>query len=156
MSKNKSFKAQSSFELLITLSLGLAVLLPIVVLAFLQVASATSSMAGIESQQAASKLASIATLVGSEGPPAKQLVQIQMPPGVQYIYIGTQQGTIGHEIIFVIRAPSGYNYVTSYTPVNVSGNLGGITSTGTYLINVTATSTCPNQQPLPCVYISPI
>ncbi|MEM3201686.1 MAG: hypothetical protein QW774_00620 [Candidatus Micrarchaeaceae archaeon] len=149
------YKLQSSFELLITLSLGLAILLPIVVLAFLQMASATSSLAAIESQQAASKLSSIATLVGSEGPPAKQLVQIEVPPGVQYIYVGTTNGGIGHAITFVIRSGSGLNYVTSYTPVNVSGNLGGIVSTGTYLVNVSATSTCPFQAPVPCVYISP-
>lgn len=149
-----TLKLQSSFELLVTLSFGLAILLPLIVLAFIQLASANSSLAAIESQQAASKIASIASLVGSEGPPAKQVIQIQMPPGVQNIYIGTLASGIGHEVIFAVRAPTGLSYVTSYTPVNVSGSLASITSTGTYLINITAQSKCPGQLPVPCVYIT--
>ncbi|MGB9732522.1 MAG: hypothetical protein ACPLYE_01335 [Candidatus Micrarchaeales archaeon] len=149
-------KAQSSFELLITLSFGLAVLLPIVVIAFMQIASSSSSLSAIESQQAASKIASIASFVGSEGPPAKQVVQIQVPPGVQYIYVGSQSGTPGHLIIFMVRSPSGLSSVTAYTPVNVSGNLGGISATGTYLINVTAMASCPTAPSMPCVYITPL
>ncbi|MGC9204930.1 MAG: hypothetical protein ACP5FN_01470 [Candidatus Micrarchaeia archaeon] len=151
----KGFRAQSSFELLITLSFGLAILLPIVVLAFMQIASSSASLASIESQQAASKIASVASFVGSEGPPARQITQIQVPPGVQYIYIGSQSGATGHLIIFVVRSPSGLSSVTAYTPVNVSGNLGGISSTGTYLINITAMSVCPTSAPMPCVYITP-
>ena len=149
-------KAQSSFELLITLSVGLAILLPVVAVAFMQLANASSSLSATESQQAADKLSSVATLVGSEGPPAKQVVQVQIPPGVRYIYVGTKANTPGHEVIFVVGAPTGLSYITSYTPVNVSGNLGGISAAGAYLVNVTAYSSCPHSTQLPCVYMSPV
>lgn len=149
-------KSQSSFELLITMTFGLAILLPLVVIAFLQLSNSNSSLSSAEAQQAASKLTSIATLVGTEGPPAKQLVQIQMPPDVQYIYIGTNQNTVGHEVIFVIRSPNGQSYITSYSPINISGNLGGEVNQGTYLFNVSATASCPSNVNLPCVYISAI
>ncbi len=152
----KRYKAQASFELLITLTIGLAILLPIVTIAFIQVSSANSSLSAIEAQQASGKLASIATLVGSEGPPAKQVVQLSVPPGIRYIYLGTPNNSVGHEIIFVISSPSGLSYITSYTPINVTGNLGGITSTGTYLVNVTSYSSCPTYPQVSCVYMSPV
>ena len=150
-----SMRLQSSFELLVTLAFGLAILLPLVIIAFIQLAGANANLSAIESQQAASKLANVATLIGSQGPPAKQLVQIQVPPNVRFIYVGNANNTVGHEIIFVITSPSGLSYITSYTPVNVSGSLGGITSTGAYLVNVTATESCPSNNVVPCVYMSP-
>ncbi len=149
-------RLQSSFELLVTLSVGLAVLLPVVVLAFVQLSSATTSLSAVEAQQGASKMASIATLVGSEGPPAKQLIEITIPQGVRYIYVGTTGNGVGHEIIFEVNSPHGLSYITSYTPVNISGNLGGIVATGTYLINVSAQSACPGQTSASCVYITPV
>jgi hypothetical protein len=152
---NSSKRLQSSFELLITLAFGLAILMPLVIIAFIQLSGATSSLSAIQAQQAASKLASFSAVVGSEGPPAKQLVQIQMPPNVRFIYVGNINNNVGHEIIFVITSPTGLSYITSYTPVNVSGNLGGISSTGTYLVNVTALSSCPSNTLIPCVYLSP-
>jgi hypothetical protein len=151
----KESKAQSSFELLITLSFGIAILLPLVLIAFVQLSNASSSLTSAESQQAASKLSGVATFIGSEGPPAKQLVEIQVPQGVQYIDVGTQSNGVGHEVIFVIRSPTGLSYITSYTPTNVSGSLGGITSQGSYLINVSAQSNCPSNPLLPCVYMIP-
>ena len=150
----KGKKAQSSLELLITLAFGLAILLPLVLLAFIQLANTSTSLSGSESQQAASKLSTVATLIGNEGPPAKQLVPINVPPGVAYVYIGTQTGQVGHEITFVIRGASGESYVTSYTPVNISGQLGGITPIGTYIINVSAQANCPTNPAIPCVYLS--
>jgi hypothetical protein len=149
-------KSQSSFELLITMTFGLAILLPVVVIAFLQLSNSNTSLSSAEAQAASSKLTNVAILVGTEGPPAKQLVQINMPPGVQYIYVGTDKNLVGHEIIFVIRSPSGPSYITSYSPVNVSGDLGGEVNPGTYLFNVSAESSCPTQPELPCVYISPV
>ena len=153
--ESKRLKMQSSFELLITLSFGLAILLPLVVFAFIQIANANSAISAIAAQQTASKIASTSVLIGSEGPPAKQIIQVQMPTGVQFIYVGTQLNGIGHVITFVVRSPTGSSYITAYTPVNVSGNLGSITSTGIYLINVSAQSACPFQNPVPCVYIKP-
>jgi hypothetical protein len=149
-------KSQASFELLITLALGLSILLPIVAYAFLQIANSSSSLASVEAQQAASKLSTVATLVGSEGPPSRQVVQVQIPPGVENIYVGTENNSIGHEIIFTVRSPNGLSYITSYTSVNVSGNIGGISLPGTYLINETSFNTCPFQVPVPCVYITPV
>ncbi len=157
MNDTKSKKrAQASFELLITLSIALAILLPIVAFAFLQLANSNASLSSIEAQQAASKLSSVATLVGSEGPPAKQLVEVQIPPGVANIYVGNLINGVGHEIIFTVRTPSGTSYVTSYSPVNVSGQLGGISLPGTYLVNVTAYSVCPFRVPVPCIYMVPV
>jgi hypothetical protein len=153
--KNKNLKGQSSFELLITLSFGLAILLPIVALAFVQIASSNTSLSSTESQQSASKIAEVVGLVGSEGPPAKQLTSISVPPGVQNIYIGNLSNGIGHEIIFTIISPSGISYITAYTPINVSGNIKGITLPGIYLLNITAQASCPFQKPVPCVYIVP-
>ncbi len=149
-------RLQSSFELLITLSVGLSVLLPVVVLAFVQIASASSSLSTVEAQQAASSVASIATLVGSEGPPAKQLIELTIPTGVRYIYVGTLSNNVGHEIIFEVSSPRGLSYVTAYTPVNVSGDLGGITATGTYLVNVSSEAACPHQSAVACVYVTPV
>ena len=98
----KSRKGQSSLELLITLSFWLIILLPIVVLAFVQIAASSSTLSTTEAQQTASKLASIAQVVGSEGSPAKQLVLIQVPQSVSNIYIGTPSGGVGHEVVFVV------------------------------------------------------
>ncbi|MDE1860447.1 MAG: hypothetical protein KGH72_01890 [Candidatus Micrarchaeota archaeon] len=149
-------KAQSSFELLITLAFGLVILIPIVVIAFVQIANSNASLASVEAQQAANKLSSVATLIGSEGPPARQLVQVSVPEGVKSIYIGNTNNGVGHEIIFVIVAPINLSYITAYTPVNVSGNLSTLTSQGTYLINVTATGQCQSNLNLSCVYLSPV
>ncbi|MEM3791306.1 MAG: hypothetical protein QXL16_01080 [Candidatus Micrarchaeaceae archaeon] len=149
-------KAQSSFELLVTLSFGLVLLLPVVAIAFIQLASINASLSAIQAQQSSNKLASVATLVGAEGPPSKQLVEIYVPTGVEAIYVGSATYSLGHEIIFVIRSPNGLSYVTSYTPVNVSGFLGGASSVGTYLINVSAESSCPNAPAYPCVYITEV
>jgi uncharacterized protein (UPF0333 family) len=146
-------KAQSSLELLITLSFGLIILLPIVVLAFIQISASTSSLSTTESQGAATKLADIATSVGSQGYPAKQLVLVQVPPNVQNIYVGNQTNGVGHEIIFVVNTNAGPSYVTAYTPVNVSGYLSQLSQTGTYLVNVSAQNYCPSNQAVSCVYI---
>jgi hypothetical protein len=155
--KRSNFKLQSSLELLITLSFGLAILLPIVIIAFIQVSNSNTSLSAIESQQAASKLSSVATLVGSEGPPARQLVQINVPPGVMNIYVGnTMTGGVGHEIIFQIVSVLNSSYITTYTPVNVSGNLGGIATQGTYLVNVSAQSNCQSNPNVQCVYMQPV
>ena len=56
-------KGQSSLELLVTLSFGLIILLPIVVLAFIQISTSTSTLAATESQGAATKLADISTVI---------------------------------------------------------------------------------------------
>jgi hypothetical protein len=149
-------KCQSSFELLITLSVGLAILLPLVIIAFVQLSNASVSAATVESQQAASKLANVASVLGTEGAPAKQFVQIEVPAGVENIYLGNLNNTIGHLIIFVVRAPNGPSYVTEYSPVNISGNIGSLVNPGTYLVNMTAESACPTNTNLFCIYVVPV
>lgn len=146
-------KAQSSLELLVTLSFGLIILLPIVVLAFIQISTSTSTLAATEAQGAATKLADIATVIGSQGFPAKQLVLIQVPPNVQNIFVGNQTNGVGHEIIFVVNTNAGASYVTAYTPINVSGYLEELSQTGTYLVNVSAQNNCPSNLVVSCVYI---
>ena len=101
--RRSSHKAQSSLELLVTLSFGLIILLPIVVLAFIQISTSSSSLATTEAQQTASKLANTAAYIGAQGYPAKQLTLIQMPSDVAAIDVGTLAGGVGHEIVIEIR-----------------------------------------------------
>ncbi len=150
------FSLQSSFELLITLSFGLIILLPIVVLAFIELANTNVALSSFEAQQAASNLADVATVVASEGPPASETISIYIPPGVSYIYVGNVGNTVGHEIIFMLRSNTGYTYITAYTPANISGDLLGATQVGTYLIKISALSSCPTQTSIPCVYITTV
>ncbi len=146
-------RGQSSLELLITLSFGLIILLPIVVFAFIQISTASSTLSSTNAQAAASKLASVAAAVGTQGFPAKQLVLINVPAGVQNIYVGTESNGVGHEIIFTVSTSAGLSSVVAYTPVNVSGYLDGITQIGTYLVNVSAQNACPSNPTVSCVYI---
>lgn len=146
-------KGQSSLELLVTVSFGLVILLPIIVLAFIQIANSTSNLSATQAQAAATKLADIATEIGAQGFPARQLVLVQVPPDVQAIYVGNLTDGVGHEIIFLVNTNAGTSYVTSYTPINVSGFLNNILQTGTYLLNVSAQTSCPSNNAVPCVYI---
>lgn len=151
--RRDSRRAQSSLELLVTLSFGLIILLPIVVLAFIQISTSSSSLATTEAQQTASKLANTAAYIGAQGYPAKQLTLIQMPPDIAAIEVGTLSGGIGHEIVIEIRTNAGLSYVTAYSPVNVSGSLGNIASAGSYLVNISAQTYCPADAAVSCVYI---
>ncbi len=146
-------KSQTSLELLITLSFGLLILLPIVALAFLQVSNTSAALAASQAQETASKLASVAAVVGTEGSPAKQLVLIEVPPNVKNVFVGNLINGVGHEVIFVVRTGANVSYVTSYTPVNVSGYLEEISLPGSYLINVSSQSSCPSDPAIPCVYM---
>lgn len=152
--KKVGWNLQSSIELLITLSLSLVILMPIVTLAFIQISSSSSTLSTTEAQAAAQKLASIASQVGAQGFPARQLVTLQVPQNVRLIYLGNLANTIGNEIIFVVSVNGKNSYVTAYTPVNVSGYLPGIQSPATYLINVSAQANCPSNPALPCVFIN--
>ncbi|MDE1865706.1 MAG: hypothetical protein KGH94_03680 [Candidatus Micrarchaeota archaeon] len=159
MRTNYNPKGQSSLELLITVSFALIILLPIVILAFVQMSSTSSNLATGEAQAAATKLAEVAVTVGAQGPPAKQLILIDMPSDVQQIIIGNQvnSGTgFGHQIIFIVDTNAGLSDAVAYVPVNVTGNLGSVLSQGTYLVNVSAESPCTYAgSTLPCVVITP-
>ncbi len=151
--RSAGMHAQSSLELLLTLSFGLIILLPIVVFAFIQISTSSSTLATTEAQQAATKIAQIATEVGTQGPPAKEVVSVQVPPNVQSIFVGSLNGGAGHEIIFNVSTSAGISTITAYTPVNVSGNLANMESTATYLVNVSAMASCPSNPSISCVYI---
>jgi hypothetical protein len=157
---NKERKSQSSIELLITVSFGLIILLPIVVIALVQVSASSSSLSVSEAQAAASKIAEVSVAVGSQGPPAKELVIIQIPSGVKNILVGNPTGP-GHAITFIVNTNAGPSDAVAYTPVNVSTPSAGLPGTlsaavleGTYLINVSAQSSCPSNPSIPCVYIT--
>ncbi len=154
MAGNKNVKAQSSLELLITLAFGLIILLPIVVLAFIQISTSTSTLAATEAQATAVKIASVATSIGSQGTPAKQLTLIDIPPNVKNISIGTPTGGVGHEVVLVVNTNAGPSYVTAYTPLNISGNIGSLTQPGTYLINISAQAQCPAMPSVACIYVA--
>jgi hypothetical protein len=147
-------RSQSSLELLITLALGLLMLIPIVILALLQASNASSILSVNAAQGTVSQLASVATAVSQQGYPARQTVLIQVPPNVYGIYVGTQNNLIGHDIIFKIKTNTRFSYVTAYTPANVSGYLEQLTQSGTYLVNVSDTSSCATAPDQSCVYIS--
>ena len=153
--RNKSdrVRAQSSLELLITVSFALIILLPIVMLAFVQIASSTSNLAVGEAQAAATKLAETAVNVGAQGYPAKQLVLIDMPTNMQQVIIGNAVGGVGREIIFVVSTNGGPSDAIAYVPLNVTTTTSLPLSQGTYLVNVTATTSCPKGPPVPCVEI---
>lgn len=158
MRTSRNFKrSQSSLELLITVSFALIILLPIVILAFVQIASSSSNLASGEAQAAATKLAEVAVNVGAQGAPAKQLVLIDMPPNMQQIIIGNQIGGVGRQIIFVVNTNAGLSDAVAYVPINVSSvdTLGSILSQGTYLVNVSAQATCRIGPASPCVEIEP-
>ncbi len=153
MSMRRHARGQSSLELLITLSFGLIILLPIVVFAFIQISTASSTLSSTNAQAAASKLASVAAAIGTQGYPAKQLVLINVPEGVDNIYVGTTSDGIGHEIVFTVSTSAGLSSVVAYTPVNVTGYLSNIAQIGTYLVNVSAQNSCPTNPLVSCVYI---
>jgi len=146
-------RLQSSLELLITLSFGLIILLPIITLAAVQISTSSATLSVTEAQQSADRLAAIAVQVGTQGFPARQSVVLQIPQNVQAVEIGTTSNALGNEIIFVVGTGGGLDYVTAYTPVNVSGSLAGIQSPSAYLLNVSAMQSCPARPSLPCVYI---
>jgi hypothetical protein len=159
MANKRAVRSQSSIELLITVSFALIILIPLVVLALQQISASSSNLAVTEAQAAAAKLADVATTVGSQGPPARQLVLIQVPPDVQSIFVGNQINAPGHSITFVVNTNAGLSDAVAYVPLNVSGNMDTATLQGTYLINVSYQADCPSATGIPwgipCVYMSP-
>lgn len=152
----KSRMLQASLELLLMLSFGLAVLLPVAVFGFVQLAATSASAAAVQAAGAANKLAYTAAVVASQGYRTQTYATIQVPEGVRGIYVGSLNNTVGREIVFVLSTNAGNSSVGVYTLVNVSGNLTSIESPSTYLINVSAQGSCPSNPNLPCVYISPV
>ena len=147
MLQRNARRAQSSLELLITVSFALIILLPIVILAFMQITATSSNLATGEAQAAATKLAEVVINVGAQGPPAKQLVLLDMPPNMQAIVIGNALSTscfqgVGKEIEFVVNTNGGSSDAVAYVPLNITGCLSGILSRGTYLVNVSAQPSC--------------
>ncbi len=156
MRRSVSAMGQSSLELIITLSFGLMILLPIVTLAFVQISNTDSTLSTSEAATAAEKLASVATQVATQGYPARQTVLLHVPQNVQAVYVGNMSyNGIGNEVIFVVNTNAGTSYIAAYTPINISGYLPGIQGPATYLLNVSATKVCPATHGvgLPCAFV---
>ncbi|BCS90669.1 MAG: hypothetical protein ARM1_0126 [Candidatus Micrarchaeota archaeon] len=149
-----NLRLQASLELLITLSFGLVILIPIIGFALVQVANANYNLEALEAQQAAQAIANTATLVYQEGYPAKSVVEIYVPPGVENIYVGSTNGNYGHFIIFQLYSILGPDYVSAYTTANITGYLGNIVQQGSYLVSIEANSSCSFTQNKLCVVIS--
>ncbi len=148
--------SQSSIELIITLSFGLAILLPIITLAFMQVSNSNSALSAGVAQASAERLAAVASQVAVQGYPARQTVVLEVPQGVNAIYIGAlSYNGIGNEVTFVLNTQAGLDYITAFTPVNVSGYLPGIHGPASYIVNVTAAKVCPANSGigLPCAFV---
>lgn len=156
MKSGARIRGQSSLELLITVSFALIILLPIVIIAFVQISSSSANLAVGEAQASATKLAEVAANVGAQGVPARQLVLVDIPPNIQQITIGNTIGGVGRQIIFVVSTNAGPSDAVAYVPLNVSGGnvgLSSVLSQGTYLINVSAQNPCPIGPAAPCVVI---
>jgi hypothetical protein len=89
-----------------------------------------------------------------------------MPPDVQEIVVGNYiaaagaGGTgcfvgVGRQITIIVSTNAGQSDAVAYVPLNVTGCLSSILSQGTYLVNVTAQSSCSNFNgpASPCVVI---
>ena len=151
---NDKNRLQSSLELLITISFGIMILLPIIVIGFMQITNSNSTLSATVAQQSSNKLASAAASVASSGPGSKEMVLIQIPPNIKSILIGNNTNGVGHEIKIIVYTTGGNSDIISYTLVNVSGNLGADTLQGQYLVNVSDMGQCPSEPSVPCVYIS--
>ncbi len=153
MNKRK-IKLQSSLELLITVAFGLMILLPIIILGFMQMASSSSILSTTAAQQVTNRLATVSGQIGLEGVGAKQLVFIQIPQNVKRIIIGNSSGT-GHLVSIIVSTIGGNSSILSYSLVIVSGNLSKDRLPGQYLVNVSNMAKCPSNTSVSCVYISP-
>ncbi|MCL4383320.1 MAG: hypothetical protein M1168_01785 [Candidatus Marsarchaeota archaeon] len=152
--KNKNLKLQSSLELLITVGFGLLILIPIVIIGFIEMASSSSILSTSAAQQVTDNLATVSAQIGVEGPGARQLVLIQIPQNVRNISIGSNS-IPSHLIAITVSTSGGNSSIISYSLVNVSGNLTKDILPGQYLVNVSNMAVCPSDASVSCVYIAP-
>jgi CBS domain-containing protein len=146
-------KLQSSVELLITVGVALGILLPIILVAYSQASATSLSLNSAQAYATAQKIASIAAIVGSQGEPATQTVQVFIPPRVHAIYIGSKTSQVGNSITIQLETTGGLSDITAYSPVNVSGTINYL-GPGIYLLTFRAYNYCPLKPSVSCVFIN--
>jgi len=141
-------------EMLVTLAFALVMLIPIVVLVYLQTSSGSEQLAVDQAQQSVNRLKNVADTVGAQGPPSKATVNVIIPSRVNRITVGNGSSP-GREIVFTLRAAGGTTDIVATTLYNVTGvDLANITRSGTYPVSVEAVDNY-NNTGLPCVVVRP-
>ena len=142
-------------ELLVTLAFALVMLIPIIVLVYLQTSSGSEQLAIDQAQQSVNRLKSVADTVGAQGPPSKATINVIMPQRMGGIMIGSDDSPyIGREIVFTVRASGGDTEIVVTTLYNVTGDLSNYTRAGTYPVSIEAVDDCQGTG-RPCVVILP-
>ncbi len=141
--------------MLVTLAFALLMLIPIIVLVFLQTSSGSEELAIDQAQQSVSRLKNVVDVVGAQGPPAKATLNIIIPERVSRITIGSvAEPPIGKEIVFAVRTRGGDSEVVAVTLYAVAGNLTNYTKAGVYPVTVESVDDCLGTGN-PCVYVRP-
>jgi len=150
----KTKRGQSGTELFITLAFSMVMLVPIIILAYLQAASGTEQLALQQAQQSVNKLKMMADVVDAHGEPAKVTIDLVVPQRTHSIIIGSRSPPyVGREIIFAISTGAGVSDVVATTDYNVSGDLSGYTRPGSYKVQLFSSSNCAGGGS--CVQIAP-
>lgn len=146
-------KLQSSIELLITVGVALGILLPIILVAYSQASATSLSLNSAQAYATAQKIVSIAAIVGAQGEPTTQTVQVFIPPRVHAIYLGSKTSKVGNSVTIQLETTGGLSDITVYSPVNISGTINFLGS-GIYLLTFRAYNYCPLKPGVSCVFIN--
>jgi uncharacterized protein (UPF0333 family) len=128
-------RGQSAFEYLIIVSLVITFLIPVWAYVLSTQQSTTDELSLTYADNAVKKIADTASLVYSQGPPAKVTVRLYIPGGVENITV------INNTITLRLRTSSGFNDVTdiSTARLNLTEGMESILSEeGIYLIKIEA------------------
>lgn len=130
-------------------------LIPIIVLVFLQTSAGAEELAIDQSQQSASRLKNTVDAIGAQGPPAKATISIIVPQKIANITVGSRDDPyIGREIIFNVFARGGQTEIVAVALYNMTGDLSNYTKSGTYPVSIEAVDDCRGTGN-PCVWVSP-
>ena len=146
-------KAQASTELMITVIFVITIMLPLLLITYLQTSNLSEQLSIQQAQQTVNKITNMADIVGSQGEPAKATVQIFIAPNTANITVGNSTGGVGKEIVLTIKTSAGMTQVVGITASNIAGDLSPIARPGTYFIVLTAQQNCTIDQRNKCVYI---
>jgi len=128
-------RAQSSFEYLIIISIVIAFLIPIWAYVLNTQQGTTDELSLTYAGNAVKKIADTASLVYSQGPPAKVTVRLYVPGGVQEIFV------INTTINMRVRTSSGFSdvYEVSTAIMNMTQGFNDtLLNEGTHLIKIEA------------------
>jgi hypothetical protein len=146
-------KAQASTELMITIIFVITIMLPLLLITYLQTSNLSEQLSIQQAQQTVNKITNMADIVGSQGAPAKVTIQVFVAPNIANITLGNSTDGIGKEVIFSIRTTAGITQVVGITVNDIAGDLSTIIRPGTYFISLTAQQNCTKDQRKKCVYI---